>query len=383
MHVQVESEEPRRLVVVAHDLGPWGGQERALEEFALKAVDQGYDVQVVAFRASAEVSEAATVHRVPRIPGPFVLRFLWFWALSTARIRTAASVGPAVVLACGAITPASVDGVWMHFWHAEHLRSVGWFCSWPGSALRFGSQSIARAAAWLAELYVLHLGSRTAVLVAVSHSEARALSKRYRHRDVEVLPNPVRTTVAGSRVRQNDQDERVVVFLGGEWGRKGLAFAARCLGASSRQIGAPVALKVFGAGSRREIARLRRIAGLRVEHAAWTSDPVSELLAADAFILASRYETFSMAGHEALAAGLPVITTEVHGLADAVRETGCGVVADRSVEAFTRALTAVLSADRGDSSERARRYIEDHFSSAAVDRARDELLEKLWSRRIV
>lgn len=71
---------------------------------------------------------------------------------------------------------------------------------------------------------------------------------------------------------------------------------------------------------------------------------VGEILgSSDVFILPSKYDSFSNAALEALAVGLPVITSPFTGLADYIRIHGGGVVADNNSEAMAHAVDTVLA----------------------------------------
>lgn len=106
------------------------------------------------------------------------------------------------------------------------------------------------------------------------------------------------------------EEEYVVLFVGSGWERKGLRFAVEAV----RQLSKPATLLVVGRGSRRSIKASDRVryAGVVVGEA-----PVKEYYAAaDAFILPTIYDPFSNACLEALAAGLPVITTLANGFSE-------------------------------------------------------------------
>ncbi|MCE9611421.1 MAG: glycosyltransferase family 4 protein [Chthoniobacter sp.] len=104
--------------------------------------------------------------------------------------------------------------------------------------------------------------------------------------------------------------EFAVLFAGSGWERKGLHFA---IGAMN-EAGLPNAtLLVAGRGRQRGLPRSARVRFL---------GPVNQmsqmLSAADAFILPTLYEPFSNACLEAVAAGLPVITTAHNGFAEII-----------------------------------------------------------------
>jgi glycosyltransferase involved in cell wall biosynthesis len=93
--------------------------------------------------------------------------------------------------------------------------------------------------------------------------------------------------------------------------------------------GAPVRLVVAGDGELLDATR-RQVgdAGLedRVELPGWRSDVADVLAGFDVFVLSSRYEGFSYAILEAMAARLPVVCTDVFGVGDTVARVPGNVV---------------------------------------------------------
>jgi UDP-glucose:(heptosyl)LPS alpha-1,3-glucosyltransferase len=71
-------------------------------------------------------------------------------------------------------------------------------------------------------------------------------------------------------------------------------------------------------------------------------DVRSVLHAADIFVLPTLYDPMPNAALEALASGLPVVTTNDAGIADAINDTGAGKVTPRDPEALADAMAAVL-----------------------------------------
>jgi len=101
----------------------------------------------------------------------------------------------------------------------------------------------------------------------------------------------------------------VTLFAGSGWERKGLRFAvAGVLSSASNPI-----LLVAGRG---DATRFR--ASDRVRFLGPVQDMESVLAAADLFLLPTLYDPFSNACLEALAAGLPVITTTANGFAEII-----------------------------------------------------------------
>ena len=106
-----------------------------------------------------------------------------------------------------------------------------------------------------------------------------------------------------------DAEDYALLFAGSGWERKGLRYAIDAVNSSS----ARPTLLVAGRGNQRAMPHSDRVRFL---------GPVSEmsrvLATADAFILPTLYEPFSNACLEALAAGLPVLTTEHNGFAEII-----------------------------------------------------------------
>jgi len=111
------------------------------------------------------------------------------------------------------------------------------------------------------------------------------------------------------RLRLEEQDY-AVLFAGSGWERKGLRFAIKAVNAA----GLP-RLKLLVAGRGPTGAQPKSSA---VRYLGPVQDMAGCYAAADAFILPTIYEPFSNACLEALAAGLPVITTALNGFSEII-----------------------------------------------------------------
>jgi UDP-glucose:(heptosyl)LPS alpha-1,3-glucosyltransferase len=130
------------------------------------------------------------------------------------------------------------------------------------------------------------------------------------------------------------ESDYAVLFAGSGWERKGLRFAMTAVNAVPG-----ATLLVAGRGRKRGLPKCPAARFLGPQSA---EEMRSLLSAADAFVLPTLYEPFSNACLEALAAGLPVITTAANGFAE-ILEIGVEgeVVAD---PAETDALAAGIAA---------------------------------------
>ena len=126
-------------------------------------------------------------------------------------------------------------------------------------------------------------------------------------------------------------EEIAVLFVGSGWERKGLRFAVNAIEAAANPH-----LRLLVAGKGNE-ARYRSPA---VRFIGVEDDPSALFAAGDIFLLPTIYDPFSNASLEALAAGLPVITTRSNGFAEIMRPEVDGTVIE--VPDDVRAITAAL-----------------------------------------
>jgi UDP-glucose:(heptosyl)LPS alpha-1,3-glucosyltransferase len=127
-----------------------------------------------------------------------------------------------------------------------------------------------------------------------------------------------------------ENDEIAVLFAGSGWERKGLRYAL----AAIESLGGKLRLLVAGRGEARKVrASQARFLGV-------VRDMPSLYRAADIFLLPTIYDPFSNACLEALAAGLPVITTKANGFSEIMESGRHGTIVDdpRNVGAISAAL---------------------------------------------
>jgi UDP-glucose:(heptosyl)LPS alpha-1,3-glucosyltransferase len=109
---------------------------------------------------------------------------------------------------------------------------------------------------------------------------------------------------------------KLLLFVGHEFQRKGLADAIGAL----EKLGDDVWLLVVGSDNSAPYKKLARNARNRLVFAGARTDLPSLYSAADAFVLPTSYETFSLVCMEAMACSLPVFATPVGGIEDYLRD---------------------------------------------------------------
>lgn len=136
---------------------------------------------------------------------------------------------------------------------------------------------------------------------------------------------------------------RVAAYVGSGFERKGAFHLIRALADPALR-----KLSVIIAGRDKAAAKARSLAGRlgvadRVIFAGPVKDVRPVLHAADLFVLPTLYDPMPNAALEALACGLPVVTTPDAGLAEAIEESGAGAVSSREPDALAATIGALIA----------------------------------------
>jgi UDP-glucose:(heptosyl)LPS alpha-1,3-glucosyltransferase len=163
---------------------------------------------------------------------------------------------------------------------------------------------------------------------------------------IEVVPVPIAPDdTRDPSVREQlglEPNEELVLFVGHDFVRKGLGDAVGAVAA----LDSTAHLAVVGGGDPLAYKRLAEELGVhdRVHFLGSTDKPEAAFRDADVFFLPTREDVWGTAVIEAMAAGVPVVTTAVAGAAASVRSANAGVVVDdSSVAGLSAAVAAVLA----------------------------------------
>lgn len=128
-------------------------------------------------------------------------------------------------------------------------------------------------------------------------------------------------------------DEKIILFVGTGWERKGLRTAIRVVELLAKE-DPKIRLVVAGKGS------VRRYASPVVRFLGPVKEMKTVYAAGDLFITPTIYEPFSLAALEALSAGIPVMTSAAAGISEVMTPGVHGEVIERpdDVEGFQAAL---------------------------------------------
>ncbi len=328
-----------KIALVRKAYTPYGGAERYLGQLIARLCDQGHEVHVFAHRWDAdpkkerEGKRASTFHRVPMMPGPSFLEALSFAFFSERLLRE-----------------ESFDII--HSFERTLYQDIyragdGCHREWLIQRRRMDS-TLKRIShrvnpLHLSLLYLekkLFASPRLKKIIANSRKGKEEIIRHYGVPDdkIEVIYNGVDLKKFHpeniSLYREPTRKELgltpgsfVLLFLGSGFRRKGLDALLRAMPLVMKE--APEAyLLVAGKDS---IPRYRKRAKiLKVEERVLFLGPTAkanELYAAsDLFALPTLYDPFSNASLEALATGIPVLTTRGNGVAELIEEGENGFV---------------------------------------------------------
>jgi len=385
-----------RLAVVSPFVDRRHGTERALAELLERlARDHGCEIHLYAQRVeglavndrdaarSATSPQAGAVfwHKVPSIPGPHVVQFLAWMFLNgfLRRWHTGFGRGSCDLLLSPGINCVHPDVVIVHalFHRLKELSSD----ESQDSNAKAGFFRRAHRRIYYGLLTSLerriYTDSRVS-LAAVSKRTAGLLKDYFHREDVSVIPNGVDTKQfskearlarrAQSRQLRGYRDEDFVLLLiGNDWLNKGLTTVLDAMAALSAL---PVRLLVVG-NDNPEAFR-RRAAQLGVENRCrWESSKADVLdfyATADAYVSPSREDSFGLPVAEAMACGLPAITSVSAGVSDYIRDGVDGFVLrePRDAQALARLV--------------ARLQVEPDLCSNVGEAAAQKILEFDWNR---
>lgn len=328
-------------VIIAHVLSSFGvgGQERVALDLAAAQIARGHAVIAVSLAPPPEGALAgelrevgAQVIDVPKGPGtdPTLVPRL-AWALGRRKVDVVHTHNP-LPLIYGAPAARLVRAVAIHTKHGVN----------PGSR---GHRMLRRAAARLVSAFV--------AVSTVTAEQARAQKDCPPNRLV-VIPNGIRLerfapdAAARAAVRRElriDGDAMVVGMVGrhDEFKNQGLLLAA-----IAPRLGPKVHVVFVGDGPTRA-ALEAAVAALPAErraaaHVLGRRMDVARLLPAfDVFALSSKTEGLPLVVPEAMAAGLPVVSTAVGGIPSVVDEGETGHLTPVDEAAFRAALDRLLA----------------------------------------
>jgi UDP-glucose:(heptosyl)LPS alpha-1,3-glucosyltransferase len=337
-----------KIAYAYRQLGGPRGIERAALELANAVAAREHEVHFYCSTANDSVSPRVRIHRV-RVPSlPNALNMYTFGRRVPRCIRDYEpdlTHGHGDIAGCDILTAQSCHKYALA--RASHLSLTvkranrNW-----GIADRIRVQSERKA----------YCGGRCRMIVAVSEGVRQEIIETYGVPSgiIRVIPNGVNTQEfspytqreRGLQVKRSlrlDPDDVVLLFVGNEFDRKGLAATARALALPGL---GRVKLVVAGDDDKTPYVQLACDLGVsdRVRFVGKVADIAPLYAAADIFVMPTLYEAHSLAVVEAAASGLPLVVTKVSGMETVVREGFSGYFVQRNPLDIARALVMLANA---------------------------------------
>lgn len=179
-------------------------------------------------------------------------------------------------------------------------------------------------------------------------------------RDVEVIYNGVDTRIYNGTARQSHrldvrnelgfkEDDRVMLFVSMDFVRKGLEYLLKAHARLHREGARSLKTLVVGKGRVAEFQRMADQLGIGdlVRFLPPTNETQRYYAAADIFALPTLYDPFSNVCLEALACGLPVVTTRHNGASEIIQDGVTGYVIEHAadIDALSKAIILCLPGD--------------------------------------
>lgn len=330
---------------MAHDIGPVRGMERQLTDLVMGLRRLGHNVTVIARTCELPDDAGVSFHRVPGPGRPFLFAYPWFMVVGSLAVRRWRR---GLVQATGAIVLNKVDIVAVHY-----VQQVGTATPSRQTILYRIHMMLAGVLRRLGERLCFGL-SRSSTFVCVSEGVAQEMRDCFpRLADrVMTIHNGIDTEAFTPGAREHEasawraqlgiaDDRLIAAFVGSEWGRKGLEPVIRAVALTRDWY-----LVVAGGGDRPHYEALADSIGVgeRIRWLDIVHDVPLVYALADAFVMASSYETFSLVTFEAAASGLPVLATAVNGVRELIQDGDNGFLITAEPEMIANRLTR-LGAD--------------------------------------
>ena len=342
------SAEPKiRLAVVSPFLDKSFGTERTVIEW-LSHLPNAFEIHIYSQRVEDLPPGRFVCHRIPSIPGPGVIRFLWWFAanhLSRAWDQHARGLRYDLVYSPG-INCFDADVISVHIVFAEYVRRARVALTLRRNAIRSWPRLVHQRFYYRLIIALENLIYRNpkTPLILYANKTAKDLERFYGRR--ERLPvlylgldhetfNPARRVALRASAREQlgiASDRFSLLLVGNDLRKKGISVLLDAL-AALREL--PLDLLLVGREDPapfRAMVEERALSG-RVYFLPPRKDVEFYYAAADAYTGPSLEDTFALPPAEAMACGLPVIVSAENGTFEIITHNSDGMVLNDPADA--------------------------------------------------
>src|SRR5580704_2414828 len=350
-----------RLAVVSPFLDKRHGSERITIEWLSHLPDE-FDIHLYSQQVEDFDRTKFTWHRIPKLPGPHLLNFLWWlvanrlWRYWDQRFR---GLRHDLVFSSGA-NCLDANAICVHIVFAEYLQQVAASMQWGKNSLREWPRLLHRKFYYKVALAMeqhAYRNRETALLVN-SHKSAAELKRLY-GRDERIpvlylgLDHSIFNTATRSGLREAARKQLQLphgrfslILVGNDWRNKGLpALLDALMELRDLDIGLLVVTTEDSSSCRQLIAE-KKLSD-RVSLLPPRKDIEFYYAAADVYAGPSLQDSYGMPPAEAMACGLPVIVSAAAGVSEIITHGEDGMILDHPADrAKLAAIIRLLYQDR-------------------------------------
>jgi len=330
----------RRIAIVSPTIDKCHGTERHVPE-CVSRLSAEFEIHLYSKQVADIDLSRVTWHRIPDIPGPHLVRYLWWFAAnhlwrwwSTRDGRLAYDLVYSPGINC-----LDADVVIVYIVFSDYLPRVREGLSLRTNPVRSWPRLIHRRLYYrlISTLERRIYGRESLKLGAVSEKVSEDLRRRFGRAnpvcviypgfDLDVFNPQARLGRRPEMRRQLGlaEEELVLLLIGNDWKNKGLTCL---LEAASRLPDVPMKLLVVGRDDRRPFRILEEKLGVagRLLYFDPSPDVMQFYAAADLYAGPSLHDSFALPPTEAMACGLPVIVSRTNGTAEVIADGTDGLV---------------------------------------------------------
>jgi glycosyltransferase involved in cell wall biosynthesis len=340
-----------RVAIVSPFLDKQHGTERRVAEWVSHLADE-FEIHIYSQSVEDVDLSKVTWHRIPKLLGPHLLNYLWWFAANrmwrgwNRRVR---GLQHDIVFSPG-VNCLDADVVSVHIVFAEYARRNRAEIEFAKHPVWTWPQRLHRRLyyALIASLEGRLYGRRDLTLILIARRTAEGLARFYGRNehfpvvyvglDHDVF-NPGHRALLRDTARKQlgiPEDRFALLLIGNDWWNKGLAVL---LEAMERIRVLPIDLILVGrenAAAYQAAVREHQLDG-RVYFLAPRSDVEFYYAAADAYVGPSLADTFAQPPAEAMACGLPVVVSSANGTCEIIRHGVDGLILQDPNDANTLA----------------------------------------------
>jgi len=366
-----------------------GGAERYLVDLCTRMAEEGYEVHVYAEQWDVEEPKIV-FHPVRTIPFPKSLRLLSFAIRATKEIENGdydITFGVGNTLEANVLQPHG--GVhWAWFWRSLRVydHPILWTTKFLGRVFSLKQW----AGGWIQD--APYKRKNFSKIIAISDMVKQDIVHWYRvpEKKIAVVYNGVDIERFHPRNRQYREevrrrhgihgDDLVLLFVSNNFRMKGLSFLIKALARIKREAHPPFRLLVLGRGRPASYSHLAREMGICEEaiFAGPTNEPEKYYGASDLLVHPTFYDACSLTVLEAIASGLPVITTHSNGASGIITQGQEGfVISDpREDQALAEKILFFLDREKLERASIAARRLAESYSLERNWREMDGVFRK-------